>query len=366
MGIIYILVCLIFLMIMAGDLAGFLARLKRFEGRLLLVTHRRADLDAIASVYALVRYLSRVNKDVVLSIYSPEGVSEKTLRVVDERVVSRLPVVGEPGEDFDAIVFIDVGGEETLSDAKALLEAPSPKILVDHHVPRREFMERFDEAYVSERPSTIEALLWAIDGDAGLDRVFDGEDAKLFITAMLTETRFLALADGRTLEMLARLMRLVGGSARLGQFMRRLSTEPDYAEKVALFKGLMRMELYRINTSSIGVVTHSTAYQNVISSRLASMGADLIIVYGFKKECKIHIRISDRLHREHGLNLVSDVISELRRRHDYVTGGGHPTVATINISMKQGEACRKTIVGSILPEIMDILRARGLEIERLG
>lgn len=322
--------------------------------RIYIVMHRKADLDSAVSGYILYKIFTRFFRFSNCFLIAPDGLSEDTASFFSKGLMKKLKFV----EDVDcsgkcALIFVDVGGEETLSGYRGLLDFNNMKMLIDHHVPMEKFHKKFNILFADPTSSSsLEIILREIYGYIDLEKFFSKRDFRLMIYTLIVETRFLHLSNWKTLELLSFLMKRLG-DARLGDYYRRLFRTPSLSEKLAILKGFQRLRIFRYNDLLMGI-TNVSAFQNSVSSKLVSGGLDIVIVYSAKKECKVHIRLSDKVRKRTKLNAVKDIIKVLGNEFGG-SGGGHAQLGNIVFSHRK---CRLDIM-SVVSEIINILEKKG-------
>ena len=342
---------------MKSDLWRCLESVLNEVSEVYIVMHRRADLDALASSYLLCKFISYISRNVKCGVIAPDGVAEATIDTVPKPVYKKIVFIDEVPKRRDILlIFVDVGGEGTLSDYKKLLEYPCRKWLIDHHISTESFRDKFDEVFIDpDASSTLEIILLSGWGKIRPKRFFNKSEIRLMLYALIVETRFLYLSGWRTLEVISRLLEIHGDEARLGSFIKKLGRKPALSERIAILKGFQRMALYRHGEYLMGI-TRVSAFQNIVSSKLVSSGLDIVIVYSAKekKGCKIHIRISDNIRRRLHINVVDEIIKKLEEEYGGL-GGGHAQLGNIQFPTK---VCGE--INSILAFILNILEERGL------
>ncbi len=325
-----------------------------------IIMHRKADLDSAVSGYVLYKMFTKKFRISNCFLIVPEGFSENTEAFFSGKMMEKLNITDRVEcKDKCMMIFVDIGGEETLSSYKTLLNFNYPKVLIDHHVSIEEFHKKFDRLFINPlASSSLEIILRGINEHINITRFFSKREVKLMIYTFIVETRFLQLSNWKTLELISLLMKKVGDE-ELGYYYKRLFRTPSLSEKIAILKGFQRLKIYRYKDVLMGV-TNVSAFQSGLSSKLVSSGIDIAIVYSTKKECKIHIRLSDRIKRKTKLNVVEDIIKVIKREFGG-EGGGHAQVGNIVFSHRK---C-KVNISDILSQIMSILRDKGYDFSEI-
>ena len=250
--------------------------------RAAVVTHRRADADALACAKILQVVLERLGVTVV-AVVCPEG----------------SPLGGctkELPRDVDVYVLADVA---TLSQVPPL---QGRYFRVDHH-----YVGDDVSGIVVRRPSCAEVALKLAE-EAGVE--LPPEVIKLAVLGIYTDTGRLRRADAETFRALAKLLEKTGGT--LGDLVEEGKVE-EFQRVVALLKGVKRLEAYR---SSVGIIctSHVGAYEADVATLLLSMGCGVALVAS-RKEDGVHVVMRSR-----GLD-VATLAKSLG------AGGGHKEAA---------------------------------------
>ena len=301
----------------------FIKLLKNKE-KILIVTHRNADVDSISSASLLRSLLTTLNPKAEVKVLFPKGVSSKALKIQNFLNLDFASEISEP-ERFDLIVFLDIGGESVLEEAASLLELKTSKVLIDHHLHDNEFLNRFDLAIINRDFSSTCEIIYDLIKFAGLN--IDSKNAYSLAAGILVETRFLQNVKCNTFSVLGELCK---NGINMLEVRKLLGRERDFSEKVAILKGLKRMEIYRAN-DRLFVFSKLGAYRSETASLLMSIGVDFIAIGSeLDGECKVHLRLSERLINEIGVNAGRDLVSLINEEFGGV-GGGHNQIATVTV-----------------------------------
>jgi len=251
--------------------------------RAAVVTHRRADADALACAKVLQLVLERLGVTVA-AVVCPEGPQLKGC-------TRELP------NDVDLYVLVDVA---SLSQVPPLR---GRYFKIDHHHVGDDI-----PGIVVQRPSCTEIALKLAE-EAGVE--LTPEVAKLAVLGIYADTVRLKRADAETLKLLAKLLEKTGGT--LGDLIREEEKAEEPQRVVALLKGMKRLEAYR---SSLGVIciSHVGAYEADVASLLLSIGCSVALVAS-RKEDGVHVVMRSR-----GFD-VATLAKSLG------TGGGHKEAA---------------------------------------
>lgn len=266
-----------------------LRELLRGAGRVAIVTHRRADADALACARVLELVLRKMGFDIA-AVVCPEG----------------SPLGGCSGElprGVDAYVLADVA---SLSQVPGL---EGRCVRVDHHKTGDDI-----PGIVVERPSCTEIAVRLAE-EAGVE--IPADVARLAVLGIYTDTGRLKRADAETLALLARLLERAGGT--LGDVTgdeRGAGREERRA--LALLKGMRRLEAYKTSLGTL-CTSHVSAYEADLAALLVSVGCDVAIVAS-RKDDGVHL-----VFRSRGIDVASLARS-------VGAGGGHKEAAVAIIS----------------------------------
>jgi nanoRNase/pAp phosphatase (c-di-AMP/oligoRNAs hydrolase) len=284
--------------------------------RVAIVTHRRADADALACAKVLQLVLERLGVTVA-AIVCPEG--------------SQLGGCSrELPNDVDLYVLVDVA---SLSQIPPL---QGRYFKIDHHHVGDEI-----PGIVVQRPSCTEIALKLAE-EAGVE--LTPEAAKLAALGIYADTGRLKRADAETLRMLSKLLEKIGGA--LGDLIREEERAEEPQRVIALLKGMKRLEAYR---SSLGVIciSHVGAYESDVASLLLSIGCNIALVAS-RKEDGVHVVMRSR-----GFD-VATLAKSLG------AGGGHKEAAVAiireNVTKSQLPSLLRRIVKQIDPSAEPLIQ----------
>ena len=298
------------------------------DRKVCILTHRRADPDAIASALLLKKFLIHIGFKRIFILH-PEGISRRTLDLL-----YRLGVKWSYHEDIDGLdnptyIVVDTGSPELLGDYLKYVERGKDVIWIDHHLLKEE-RENF-EYYVNEKASsTVEIIMDAIMPIYSINDLKEGE-AVFIASAIYIETRGLSIASHTAMYWIFHLLRRFGVS--LKDIQRNIVFEVDTSYYPAVIKGLARAKWFVTSpTKYYIVVTHSSGYQNIVSATLQRLGVDLSIIYSYKKGMKIHLRCREggieSIHNE----LIHKIMEELKKRGVKPSHGGHRKLYNIEVT----------------------------------
>lgn len=293
-----------------------------------ILTHRRADPDAVASALLLKKFLRYIGFKKIFILH-PEGISRRTLDLIHKVGVSWR--YHEDIEELESLVYIvvDTGSPELLGDYLKYVERSKDVIWIDHHLLKGKVREF--EYYVDENASsTVEIIMDAIMPIYSINNLKVGE-ARFIASAIYIETKRLSIASYTSMYWIFHILRRFGISIR--DIQRYIVFEVDTPYYPAVIKALARAKWFVTSpTKFYIVVTHSSGYQNIISATLQRLGIDLSIIYSYKKGMKIHMRCREggieRIHDE----LIHEILGRLEKKGIKPSHGGHRRLYNIEVT----------------------------------
>jgi len=344
------------------DLVKLLESLSK-DKDILIITHRRADLDAYISTYILRRILKSYLGFNKINCLIPNGFSTRITHIAD---ILKLDFSAKPSSislDKEYLLFaLDIGGEAVVKEVMDIISDIDieTKILIDHHIHKDIFLRNFTHLFLdnTKYSSTIEILL---DLGLSLDESFldkiSYDEASVIIASILVETRFILHAKPKAINYIYQLSSRYPES--ISNAFNLLHIETDRSERIALLKGLQRITLYEADGYLI-VLSRLSAYQSTLASKLLTLGADIAVVYGEENGVlRVSVRLSNRALDKLKLNAVSNIVNPLIERLGG-DGGGHPGAAMYMVKDVDIELSE-----TIISILTDYLKKQGLFIKNL-
>lgn len=308
-------------------LAKYINSLSR-DTQILVLTHINPDPDAVASVFLIKKILDTYGLNA--TILFPDAPSRVSKRILEKLDIDWTTTV-EVHRPY-ALVICDTSSSVLLGKNKNLLNNSEKTLVIDHHFPCGDLCEKAEFRIVLREPSTT-----AIIADiARKSNITLGEKlSTLALCGILYDTRRFAISSPSTFKTSAWLMEQ-GGDYNMALSL--LTEKIQYSEKIARFKGIYRSSIVEV-CGYIIATTEVSAFEASVARTLVSIGADVAIVIGGKKE---EIRVSIRASKE--LLEKGFSASEISKRISKSLGGqggGHEAAAGINILLRnKGEAGR--------------------------
>jgi nanoRNase/pAp phosphatase (c-di-AMP/oligoRNAs hydrolase) len=305
--------------------------------RVLIVTHRNADVDAYASAYGVAHILRRLNSKCVVAVAAPEGLS-----ALAKLIHSQYPieVVTSPQfEEQDMVIIVDTGHAQLLSDwVEQIKSLECSKVLIDHH-PHSESVEQLvDHLLIDvEATSTSEIVLSILEAK---HMKIPQKVAEVLLLGLMTDTAGLSLADCRTLENAVKLCRCGASLAKARQMLR---VKRDVSEKIARLKAAQRLRIYRLEDWIIAV-THVGSYQASAARALIDLGADVAVAMGeVDDEVRGSLRATQEFCEKSGVHLGVDVAEKVGSALQG-SGGGHAGAASFTAKRPLQEVADKVLL----------------------
>jgi len=284
-----------------------------------ILTHRGADVDALASSHAMREITLRMLPSTAVSIHSLGQLPGKSMGLVSFlglEVSNDEPLI----PDDSWIMLLDTGGWSTTGLDIAVLKGAKRRILIDHHP----LVDASLYDIVVQRPytSTSEIMLEIFD-ETGCD--LDERTATALLAGIITDTAGLREANDDTLR---HLCQLGSKGARISKAWEIISREETRDEMIAKLKAAQRMKVLKLG-EVVAVLTEVGSYHSSVASSLVRLGADLAVVFSKEGQgSKASLRASRRFTELSSVSLgdlSSDLAKELGGQ-----GGGHVRASALS------------------------------------
>jgi nanoRNase/pAp phosphatase (c-di-AMP/oligoRNAs hydrolase) len=317
---------------MQNTRSRFLEFLSKYKDKkLVIATHRKADVDSLVSAYAL----SRVLPKSVIAV--PDELDEGAKKIaakldIKTKIISRLDK-----SEFEGMVVVDTSAYSMLKDAKdwKLL------LVIDHHEKEGTDMKA---EYMIIEPSTPSASEIVADllGDDKIDKKL----AFAFSAAIISDTARFKSSSAETFEVLGKLMKKCG--VPYAELLEYGEPELSSTAKVAVMKALQRTEF--VWHADYVIATSETGSNESDAASLIANIADAAFVASWKnreKETRISSRASKKL--PVGLNEVMKEVGESFGGK----GGGHRKAAGA-VAKEHPEAVLKKCVDVLIRKLEEM------------
>src|SRR5579875_262252 len=340
---------------------------KRNRGpiRILLLTHRQADPDALCSAAGLSLLLGKMTegKSIEAQIIAPLGASQlgtkvyKTFSIEFTENVSLSEV-----QVADFIIALDLGEIELLGPyAEAVAMSRAKRVLIDHHATTARAstigaaegerdLPPFDKVFIDQKAcSTCEIITNGFPSS-----FFDKECSAILLVGLLFDSQHLGLATASTLEAA---LTLVKAGAEIEESKSVLRSRPDRSEIIARVKSAQRLRSEEAGEYVL-LQTEVSSFHASVARMLVEIGGDLGMAYGENNgETRISVRSTQRFYRETGIDL-GEVLSDYAESKKSSStngkktiGGGHSTAASLSGDGAQPKAVADEVFAIIKRKI---------------
>ncbi len=308
---------------------------KKNENFCLIIVHHNADPDAIGSAAALSSFLR--NHEISSKILALDGISAQSKRII-ERFPINIEVKKENVPYSKVVVIVDTASSAQIPSAKDLIKGKK-LFLFDHHeagdIKEKSYM------FIEDINAKATALIIKETFDA-FGYELSKEEAVFITLGIIADTGFLRKASNRELLCLCEIMEKFDIS--LQDMFSILHIEKDYSEKIAILKGLKRMEMWT-NGEIIICISEIGSFEASLANAMIKNGADISIAANVKSNS---IRISCRCKEK--ISEEVDMLKIFERLEDLLEGksGGHKTAASFNgENPDKWEEAKKFIIAEI-------------------
>ncbi len=307
----------------------------------LIISHRRADIDAVASAILVKNMTERLgwgNIDLVF----PEGISNQTLEIIENIDIDFEYYLTPPRHEYELTIVLDTSSEKLLGNEWRKI-SKKKVVWVDHHVIHTDEDER-DLRYIDSRASSTVEIVLDIYSFYYPINSLPRKTLLLAAIAIYLETRFLQIASVRALTWFTKIIDIL--NVRPGELLKYISKkERNKPEKIAILKGIARSWAWKLGEKYVSI-TFSSSYSNKISKQLINLGFDIAIVLSHKKRGKIHIRS-----REEASDILEKLVEKLVKKIENIVGevshGGHQTIYNIEFNKIEKNRLKMMVEESI-------------------
>jgi phosphoesterase RecJ-like protein len=290
---------------------------------ILLLCHQNSDPDAICSAYAFQGLLKRLAPNLVVEIGTAQGISKLSKYILQHTPITlnTKPSV----ESADIVVLLDTNTVQQLGElAEAVEKSPAPLIVIDHHAPHPDTLQKARLAITQEEASSTCEVVYDLFKQANLKP--NPNEAQALFLGIAFDTRHFVLSNASTLKTIAELCDLgVNPQATLTL----LVLPMDYSERVARIKACRRAKLIKIGDWMVAL-SHVSAFEASAARALVDLGAHAAAVAGKRNEAvEISFRCTREFTKETGIHLGKDIAKPLGEQLNGM-GGGHAAAAGAN------------------------------------
>lgn len=301
---------------------NFISFLKKTKNKkLLILTHKAADVDAIASA-AILQESSKSKK----AIIGVPGYLNQEAKLLAQKL--SIPYQLNPIiQNFETIILADFNTADMIGpEASELQKFKGPILLIDHHFDSGENLASKGFSIIKPEAVSTTELLFKILKDSKIKT--SPRTAQLIAAGIITDSNNFATANSQTFQAIAELLKISGKS--FAQVKALFEIPQDISQRIASLKAAKRVQLYKTGDFVIAV-SEVSCFENLAADSLISLGADLAFV-GFadeKQQLRINARASESFLKKTGFDLAKNVFLPLEQKNQGF-GGGHAGAAGFN------------------------------------
>ncbi len=289
----------------------------------LLLGHQQADPDALCSAFAFQGLLKQLFPKMVVEIGVAQGISRLSKHVLQHTTITVNP---KPSvESADVVILLDTNTVQQLGDlADEVEKVQAPLIVIDHHAPHPDTMERAELAVTREEASSTCEVVYEFFKQLNLKPNL--EEAQALFLGIAFDSRHFALANASTLKTVSELCDL---GVNPQETLELLVLQMEYSERIARMKACRRAKLVKFGDWMIAL-SHVSAYEASAARALVDLGAHAAAVAG-KRDTRVEIsfRCTREFIKGTGIHLGKDIAKPVGELLDGM-GGGHAAAAGAN------------------------------------
>ncbi|RLG70490.1 MAG: hypothetical protein DRO07_00065 [Candidatus Iainarchaeum archaeon] len=315
--------------------------------KVLVVSHRGADVDALAS--AGIIHLLLMDRNYV-EIAIPEHLNNSAKRLAETMEIAYA--MQPKFSDFDVLVIVDLNSYNMLGPFAEAVEKFKGKIfLFDHHSASEDVIAKEENSLIVEDAASTTEVLWCFLTKHAPEKL-DERIALLTACGLIADTAHFSFASRNTFRVMAEALKKTDKT--FSEIIEMFSVERELSERIALLKAAQRIRIFRANKALI-VLSEIGAFESQSAAALLHLGADVAFVGTMEDHI---VRVSGRAKfsfaQAYELDLAKDVFHKLS---DFFEGegGGHITAAAFT--------GRANSVEEILQKCLELLIAKMKEKE---
>jgi len=297
-------------------LSALLNKLSTLRGRTLITFHSLADMDSVASAFALANGLKQKNKRASCEVRSIDVITASAKRVLTSLKISK-PKAIEKLDSFNNLILVDVSTPTLLGEWRAAIEAfRGTVIAVDNHYHARHLKNAF--VYVNlEKPSASE-IVFEILRKLGVK--LDSKTASLLLAGIIADTALFKSATNSTIVDAGELARTRGVNFK--KIFSLATPQPGLSERVAVLKAIASARIEKIGKGDKAVLValaRSHAFELQCASALIAVGCDYAFVVNDREGRASGVKAQNALGN---IGKIMEAVGTVFRG----SGGGHEFV----------------------------------------
>jgi nanoRNase/pAp phosphatase (c-di-AMP/oligoRNAs hydrolase) len=287
------------------------------NGKILLLMHENADLDAICSAAIMQRYLKSKKIDSKLGV--PSHINEQSISFAFKEKISFI--INPKLNEFDSIIIFDMNDYDQLGKLKDefILLQKKKKLdifVFDHHEIEKRSICKGKNSFVNPKATSATQVLYEILGKNNFDKkmyfyVCLGilEDTGNFITG--TVDTFIGFADC-----------LKKSGKKYSDLLEITQEKLSGNERHAFLQAAKRAQLYNFG-GVIVAVSYLSFYQGQSATKLLDFGADIALVAGTDKKgiTSMSGRANSVFKESKNFNLMTHLFKPIQKKFGGEIGG---------------------------------------------
>ena len=299
------------------------------KNKILILAHKGADIDAIASAGALFFALKKNNS---VSIGIPEHISLGAKTFAQKM---KIPFEINPLlKDFNLLILVDFNSPDMLgSMEKQVLEFQKKIFVIDHHAKSSERISSPQNTLIdSSRAAAAELVFeWIKKSNLKISK----EIATCISAGIIEDSAHFIAADKRTFSIMAECLEKSCKTLREIFLLFRIPF--DKSRKIAMLKAAERAEIFEAGDFLIAL-SNVGAFEADSAGALVHCGADISFVGNSEKGfLKISGRAGHFILHETKIDLAKNVFQPLEKFFEG-SSGGHAAAAAFNGKSENTEA----------------------------
>lgn len=293
----------------------------------IILTHRYADVDALASVYAVYRLIKLIKPEACVKMVFPDGLNLIAKRIA-EKFNIEFSFENFNLEDFKTIVIVDTGSLGMLLPySSKILHLNKDLIIIDHHLVDDEIIKNATITICDSTAQSCSEIIVELYKEFNV--IIPLEVGSLLIAGIISDTSRFQRVSPLTFKST---LSLIEAGVNYNHILKLLHEPLSESERIARLKACQRININRI-ANYIVVTTHVGAYESSIANILINLGADIAIVANELDKSKIRIcaRCSERFYEDVSLSLSRDLMNPIGKMFNGY-GGGHDLAACAEVS----------------------------------
>jgi nanoRNase/pAp phosphatase (c-di-AMP/oligoRNAs hydrolase) len=310
--------------------------------RILLLTHRHADADALCSAAVL---KSLLDKQFKVEIGIPDSLNSEAKRIAKKFNVSVS--LNPKLKRFDCIILVEVSSKEMLGSLKKEFQSfEGKKYLIDHHaVTKFPGIPSSHKMLDSKAISTTELLFHLLYKSPVK---LTGWQANLLALGLMSDSAQFTTATPFTF--LAMYFLLSHGDLSYADLKALLSPRHDFSGKIASLKAVKGARIFRLG-SFVAVNVPSGSGSDVLD-QLIVLGADIAVqtIEHSDHQTVLTVHANNYFISKTHINLTKNVVQVLATLFKG-SFGGHQAVANFSCFNVHGEEVLNAFLNELLLEI---------------